>query len=308
MNATVRAVVRSAIRKDWEAYGIRSGFAGLLKKDFIPLGSRDVSGIIQQGGTVLRSARCEEFVQPDAQSMAADILERQGISGLVVIGGNGSLAGAHCLSGRGLAVIGIGATIDNDVLGADVAIGVDTALNIALEAIDRLKVTAASHERAFLVEVMGKDSGYLALVAAIAGGAEMVVIPEADIEPEAVAEELRRAYDRGHAHAIAVIAEGAHHDADSLAQYFQQNQADLGFQLRVTKLGHVQRGGAPGVFDRLLGTRLGAAACDFLDNDVHAVSLGIVGGKIIATPLFDITLDTKSLDPELMRLSRVLVD
>jgi 6-phosphofructokinase 1 len=306
MNAAIRAVVRSAVYKGWKVYGIRSGFSGLLDQDFVPLGARDVSGIIHQGGTILKSARAPEFVREPVQHQALRILQEHQIAGLVVIGGNGSHAGAHALASLGFPVIAVGATIDNDVFGTDVAIGVDTALNIALEATDRLKVTASSHRRAFLLEVMGRNCGYLALVAGIAAGAEAVIIPELDIKPEAIAEELRQAYERGHAHAIAIVAEGARYNADELEQYFAANGSRLGFELRITKLGYVQRGGAPGVFDRLLASRLGAAACDYLMRGLHGVSVGMMNARITATPLAEAAVRKNPLDPDLIELQRVL--
>jgi 6-phosphofructokinase 1 len=306
MNAAIRAVVRSAIHLGWKVYGIRSGFSGLLAEDFVPLESRDVSGIIHQGGTILKSARTPEFKQEPVQYHALDILQGRNIEGLVVIGGNGSHAGAYALGSRGFPVIALGATIDNDVFGTQVAIGVDTALNIALEAIDRLKVTAASHERAFLLEVMGRSCGYLALVAGIAGGAEAVIIPEMDTEPQAVADELRRAYERGHAHAIAVVAEGARHNADELETYFRKYGGRLGFELRTTRLGHVQRGGAPGVFDRLLASQLGAAACDHLAQGQHGISVGMMNARVTATPLSQVIVQKNPLPPDLVKLYRRL--
>ncbi len=203
-------------------------------------------------------------------------------------------------------VIGVASTIDNDLYGADISIGVDTALNIALEAIDRLKVTASSHQRAFLVEVMGRDCGYLALMAAIAGGAEAVVIPEVETDPETVAAEMRNAYQRGKAHALIVVAEGAQYNADRLLHYFQKHRERLGFELRVTTLGHVQRGGAPGAFDRLLGTRLGAAATEHLAQNERGILVGLVKGEIIATSLNEVVANKKSLDLSLLRLAQVL--
>jgi len=306
MNAAIRSVVRTAVYQNWQVCGIRSGFSGLLTQDFVFLGARDVSGIIQQGGTILKSARAPEFTQEAIQQRALKLLEEQHIEGLIVIGGNGSHAGALALSLKGFPVIAIGATIDNDVFGTDVAIGVDTALNITLEAMDRLKVTAASHQRAFLLEVMGRHCGYLALVAGITGGAEAVVIPELDMTPEAVADQLRRAYERGHAHAIAVVAEGARHNADELDSYFRKYESRLGFELRTTKLGYVQRGGAPGACDRLLASQLGAAACDHLAQDQHGTSIGIVKGRLTATPLALAAVREHSLDPDLIELYRVL--
>ena len=194
------------------------------------------------------------------REQALGVLKARGVGGLVVIGGSGSQVGAHSLAKAGFPVVGVASTIDNDLPGSDITIGVDTALNIALEAIDRLKVTASSHERAFLVEVMGRDCGYLALMAGIAGGAEAIVIPEVETDPEDLAKELYAARERGKMHAIVVVAEGARHNARALGQYFRENEKRLGFDLRVTQLGHVQRGGSPGAFDRLLATRLGAAA------------------------------------------------
>jgi 6-phosphofructokinase 1 len=306
MNAAIRGVAYSANHKGWEVVGIRSGFVGLVSGDFVPLGIRELSGIIQQGGTILKTSRFPGFMEQQNQDRALDNLTRQHIGAIVIIGGDGSLAGAYALAQHGFRVVGLGATIDNDVIGADLTIGVDTALNVAIEAIDRLKVTAASHDRAFLVEVMGRHSGYLALASGIAGGAEVIVVPEVETEPARVADELRRAYDHGHAHALVVVAEGSRHSAESLAQYFGKYGTSLGFELRVTKLGHVQRGGVPTVFDRLLGTRLGVASCNSLAVGETGVSLGVVGGSITATPLSETVSRKKPLDPELVKLPFVL--
>ncbi|HYC23637.1 MAG TPA: 6-phosphofructokinase, partial [Candidatus Bathyarchaeia archaeon] len=206
----------------------------------------------------------------------------------------------------GFPVVGVASTIDNDLPGSDITIGVDTALNIALEAMDRLKVTASSHQRAFLVEVMGRDCGYLALMAGIAGGAEAIVIPEEETSPEQVASELRSAYERGKAHGLVVVAEGARHNAAALAAYFEAHRERLGFELRVTTLGHVQRGGAPGAFDRLLATRLGAAAAERLIGGVHGVLIGVVRGEVVATRLTEIAGVAKPADKSLLALARTL--
>ena len=257
MNAAIRAVVRTGLSLGCEVFGVRNGFAGLIAGNFEPLGARDVGGIIQRGGTILGTARCEEFKAEEGRLKALRALREREIDGLIVIGGNGSQTGALLLSRAGFPVVGVASTIDNDLYGSEITIGVDTALNVALEAIDRLKITASSHQRAFLVEVMGRDCGYLALMAGIAGGAEAVVIPEVETDPERLADEIRAAYERGKAHAIIVVAEGARFNAERLSHYFREHQKRLGFELRVTTLGHVQRGGAPGAFDRLLATRLG---------------------------------------------------
>ncbi|MDD2271585.1 MAG: ATP-dependent 6-phosphofructokinase [Desulfuromonadaceae bacterium] len=306
MNAAIRAVVRTGLAKSWDVFGVRHGYAGLISGDFVPLGARDVGGIIQLGGTMLGSARCPEFKTADGRLKALSQLRRHEVEALVVIGGNGSQTGAYALSQSGFPVVGIASTIDNDLYGCDISIGVDTALNVSLEAIDRLKVTASSHHRAFLVEVMGRECGYLALMASIAGGAEAVIIPEQEADPEAMASDLRAAYDMGKSHAIVVVAEGARYNAEGMADYFKQNGERLGFDLRVTKLGHVQRGGAPGSFDRLLGSRLGAAATDQLACGGHGVLVGLCMGEIKATPLAEVTSNKKLLDVSLLALARVL--
>src|SRR5215207_1289772 len=225
MNAAIRSVVRTGIAKGWDVFGAKDGYAGLMAGDIHPLGARDVGGIIQQGGTILGSARAPEFKEVEGRQKALDQLKQRQIEGLVVIGGNGSQAGASALCDMGFPVVGVASTIDNDLYGSDITIGVDTALNIALEAIDRLKVTASSHRRAFLVEVMGRDCGYLALMAAIAGGAEAVVIPEREVDPEELAEELHSCYyHRKKLHALVVVAEGAKHNADWLVKHFHEHR------------------------------------------------------------------------------------
>lgn len=306
MNAAIRAVVRTGLDRGWEVFGVRQGYAGLIAGDFVSLGVRDVGGVIQRGGTMLGSSRCPEFKNEESREKALDQLRRRAISGLVVIGGNGSQAGSHALWQMGFPVVGVASTIDNDLYGSEITIGVDTALNIALEAIDRLKVTASSHQRAFLVETMGRDCGYLALMAGIAGGAEAVVIPEVETDPEFLASELRLAYDRGKAHAIVVVAEGAKYNAEELARYFKEHRARLGFDLRVTTLGHVQRGGAPGAFDRLLATRLAAAATERLARGEYGVLVGLLDGKIAATPLDEVVANRKTLNPGLLELAGIL--
>ena len=306
INAAVRAAVRTAIDRGWEAFGVRHGYAGLASDDFLPLGLRDVGGIIQHGGTILGSKRYPEFQADETQLKAIRFLRQRDIDALVVIGGDGSQAGAFALSQKGFPVVGIASTIDNDLCGSEVSIGADTALNVALEAIDRIKVTASSHERAFLVEVMGRDCGYLALVSGIAGGAECIVLPEMQTEPETVACDLRAAYERGKAHAIVVVAEGACYNAEALTRYFQEHRERLGFELRVVKLGHVQRGGTPGVFDRLLATRMGATATECIARDEFGVLVGLVKGTIATTPLWQVVGKTKILDPQLLSLASIL--
>jgi len=210
------------------------------------------------------------------------------------------------LSAVGFPVVGIASTIDNDLLGTEISIGVDSALNVALEAIDRIKITASSHHRAFLMEVMGRNCGYLALAAGIAGGAEAIVMPEVPMEPEDVIELFREAYQRGKAHAIGVVAEGARYNAATLAQYCNAQKDQVGFDSRVVTLGHVQRGGAPGAFDRLLATRFGVAAIECLHQDTTGVLVGLQKGQIVCTPYALVAGKTKGIDTSLVRMIGML--
>jgi 6-phosphofructokinase 1 len=306
MNAAIRAVVRMGVDKGWEMFGVRNGYAGLLDPQIEALGPRDVGGILQRGGTFLGSGRVPAFKNEEVRAVALRNLGERKIDGLVVVGGNGSQAGALALSRMGLEVVGVASTIDNDLAGSEVTIGVDTALNIALEAIDRLRVTASSHKRAFLVEVMGRKCGYLALMAGIAGGADAVVLPEADVDPDALADRLHGAWARGKLHALVVVAEGARYNAQGLAAHFETHRERLGFDLRVTTLGHVQRGGEPSAFDRLLATRLAAGAVDYLARGGHGQLMGLVKGEIRSTPLEDVVGQPKALDLGLLELQRTL--
>lgn len=306
MNAAIRAVVRTGLNRGWEVTGIRNGYAGLFNNTIVPMGARDVSGIIQQGGTMLGSSRCPEFKTQEGRQKALRVLEEHGIEALVVIGGNGSQTGAHALSQMGYPVVGVASTIDNDLYGSEITIGVDTALDVALVAIDQLKVTASSHHRAFIVEVMGRDCGYLALMTGIAGGAEYIVIPEFETDAEDVVNAIRNAYERGKAHALIIVAEGAKYNARGLDQYFVKHHQDTGFDLRITTLGHVQRGGTPGAFDRLLATRLGAAATEYLAQGKFGMLAGLNKGQITPTPLAKVVSTKKPLDLSLLKLSEVL--
>ncbi len=306
MNAAIRAVVRTGIAKGWDVYGVDHGYAGLMSGDMHILGQRDVGGIVQQGGTILGSARALEFKTVEGRQKALNELAKREIGGLVVIGGNGSQTGAHALWDMGFPVVGVASTIDNDLYGSEITIGVDTALNIALEAIDRLKITASSHKRAFMIEVMGRDCGYLALMAGIAGGAEYISIPEVPTEPEDIANELHAAYGRGKKHGIIVVAEGAKYNANALIAYFKEHKATLGFEVRATILGHVQRGGSPTAADRLLATRLGAAATNALASGDHGVLVGMNQSTITKTPLSTVIANKKALDFSLVELQKEL--
>lgn len=306
MNAAIRSVVRSGISKGWAMYGVRNGYAGLISGNIRELGTRDVGGILHKGGTILGSARCEEFKTEEGRRKGIRALRQLGIDALVVIGGNGSQTGSHLIHELGYPVVGIASTIDNDLAGTEMTIGVDTALNIALEAIDRLKVTASSHQRAFLLEVMGRKCGYIALMAGIAGGAEYILLPEVETDPEEVAETLRLAYEHGKAHAIIVVAEGAKYNADALTSFFEKNKERLGFKIRATILGHVQRGGDPGAFDRILASRFGYGAIEAIDRGEFGVLVGLNKGKITTTPLKDVVSNKKEISMEMVELARKL--
>jgi 6-phosphofructokinase 1 len=306
MNAAIRAVVRAGVDRELEVFGVRDGFEGLLLGDIVPLGARDVGGILARGGTMLGSARSKHFRTDDGVAKAVGVLDRAGIDGVVVIGGSGSQAGSLALSKQGVRVAGVASTIDNDLCGSDVTIGFDTALNIALEAIDRLRVTASSHRRGALVEVMGRDCGYLGLMAGIAGGAEAICIPEIPADPEAIAAEIAQAYERGKPHALVVVTEGAAYDAAALSRWFKENKKLLGFEIRTTILGHVQRGGIPTASDRLLGSRLGAVAVDALVTGRHDVLCGMIGGTVTLTPLEEVVGRKKALPSTMLELARVL--
>ena len=306
MNAAIRAVTRGALARRWEVFGVRNGYAGLLANTMDALQARNVGGIIQSGGTVLGSARCPEFAEPAGRAKALGHLRARGIDALVVIGGNGSQSGSASLAREGFPVVGVPSTIDNDLYGNDVSIGCDTAINITLEAIDRLRTTASSHQRAFAVETMGRNCGYIALMAGIAGGAEVIALPESELAPAELADRLRAAYQRGKTHALAVIAEGAKCGVHELMEYYGAHRKSIGFDLRVTRLGHVVRGGIPSAADRVLATRLGAAAVATLADGKHGVLAGIIKGDVVVTPLAEITGRTRPADASLLELARVM--
>ena len=306
MNAAIRSVVRCGISKGWEVYGVKNGYKGLITGLIEKMTTRDVGGIIQRGGTMLGSARCPEFEMIEGRTQAIRNMYQLGIEALVVIGGNGSQTGNHELHKMGFPVVGIASTIDNDLLGSDITIGVDTALNIALEAIDRLKVTASSHQRAFILEVMGRKCGYIALMSGLAGGAEAITLPEIETDPEELAQLMAQAYAHGKSHALIVAAEGATLNAAALTEFFKTNRERLGFSVRSTILGHTQRGGEPGAYDRILASKLGLGAVEAIERGEFGVLVGMIGGKVATTPLADIVGKTKGVDPEAVRLVKIL--
>jgi 6-phosphofructokinase 1 len=305
MNAAIRAVVRSGVARGWDMLGVRYGYRGLINDDMLALGHRDVGGIIEDGGTMLRSARCPDFALEDGRRLALHHLYNRSVDALVVIGGNGSQTGAHALSEMGFPVIGVASTIDNDLYGSDITIGVDTALNVAVEAIDRLRTTASSHRRVSLVEVMGRHCGYLALISGLAGGAEAVVLPERPRDADYLVRLVTEAHERKD-HALVVIAEGAEPGTSELARHLRVAGEAHDFETRVTVLGHTQRGGSPTAADRLLGSRLGAAATEYLAHGTHGILVGQLDGHVAVTPLAEVCTEVKQLDPALIALAELL--
>ncbi len=292
MNAAVRAVVRRGIGRGVQITGIRRGYFGLLRREFEPLGPESVHDIIHRGGTMLLTARCDEFLSAPGQRQGYDNLRAAGIDGLVCIGGDGSLSGAQALAALGLPVVGVPGTIDNDLAGTELTIGFDTAVNTAVEAVDRVRDTAAAHERTFVVEVMGRHSGFIALATGMACGAETILVPEIPWSADAVCRRLRRGLERGFRQNLIVLAEGAGH-ALELGQLIQET---TGLETRVTILGHVQRGGSPTALDRNLAGRLGAAAVDLLLEGHHGLMTGLQGDLVVGVPLGTVVKARRSLD------------
>jgi len=284
MNACIRAVVRSGIQKGIRVYGIRSGYAGMIENDIIEMDSRSVSHIIQKGGTILGSARSKDFYTEEGRKKAAQNLDALNIEGLVAIGGDGTFTGANIFMDEyPVKIVGIPGTIDNDLIGTDYTIGYDTAINTAMEAIDKIKDTAMAHDRCFFVEVMGKDAGYIALRSGIATGAEAILIPETDTDVDALIQTLDENHAKKNTSSIVIVAEGD--DAGSAFQIAEKVKARSDeYEIRVTVLGHIQRGGRPTCQDRVLASRLGVAAVDSILNGNSGHMLGIIHNEIAFTP------------------------
>jgi 6-phosphofructokinase 1 len=304
MNACVRAVVRSAVYNGCEVVGIQYGYEGMIQGKFVNLDARSVSNIIQRGGTILRTARSERFRTVEGRMEAAKKLRAMEIEGLVAIGGDGTFAGAvKLIEEHGINIVGVPGTIDNDLYGTDYTIGYDTAVNTAMEAIDKIRDTAASHDRLFYVEVMGRDSGFIALDVGISSGAEYVAVPETETNIQDLKETLE-SLKRVKSSAIIIVAEGEEEGgAFSLAEKIKDA---AGYDYRVCVLGHIQRGGVPTARDRLLASRLGVAAVDALLEGVHNVMIGEVHGRISRTQFREILSKKKTIDDELWRLSSIL--
>jgi len=309
MNACLRAVVRTALQNDLDVIGIKRGYAGMIDADFVEMDARSVSNIIQKGGTVLKSARSLPFMTPEGRALAARHLREAGIDALVGIGGDGTFTGASILHDEhGVAVVGCPGTIDNDLFGTDETIGYDTALNTAIDAIDKIRDTADAHDRLFLVEVMGRDAGFIALNVAIGSGAEMVIIPETEADLDEMKDEILALMTGQTRSSIVVVAEGK--TTGGVMQLEQALRADPAFgaiDLRVTVLGHTQRGGSPTARDRVLASRLGAAAVEALLVGQTNVMVGLEDGRVVTTPMHEVHSRKKPPDYELLKLIQLLV-
>ena len=304
MNPCIRAIVRTGLSNNMTVLGIDGGYEGLIHGKFRSMGARDVGGIMQRGGTILQTARSAEFRTPQGQRESIRSMNNADMDALVVIGGDGSLNGAMMLSEKGIPVIGIPGSIDNDIYGTDMCIGVDTALNTIVDAIDKLRDTASSHNRAFLVETMGRSSGYLALRAGIICGAEMVLIPEIATPIEEVSTCVEEAYKRGKTHCIIVVAEGHTPSTAEIAHTLES--MDIGFTTRVTILGHVQRGGKPSAFDRMLATRFGVKAVEFLVAGQTGVMTALDGRDIVPIPLKTVVTKPPVMPMDYYQMARIL--
>jgi len=305
MNSCIRAVVRAAVYHDLKIVGVMRGYAGLISGDMTDMYVSSVSNIIQRGGTILKTARSEEFKTPEGRAKAAANLRKWGVDGLITIGGDGTYRGANALNKEhGIAVIGLPGTIDNDICGTDFTIGYDTAINVALDAVDRIRDTAASHERIFFIEVMGRDAGFIALDVGVAGGAEIILIPELPTDIDKMCRVLVEGRERGKSSSIVVVAEGD--EAGGAYGIAEKVKEKTGLDYRVTILGHIQRGGSPTVRDRVLASKLGATAVELLMDGISGVMVGEVSGKPEFTPLETIWTQKKTVDMNLCRLAEML--
>ena len=302
MNAALRAVTRMALHHGLEVMGVQRGYAGLINGELFKMDRKSVSEIINRGGTILRTARCLEFKQEEVREKAAQILKAYGVEALVVIGGDGSFNGAQKLSDLGFPAIGIPGTIDNDLAYTDYTIGFDTTQNTIIDAIGKIRDTSSSHERVNIIEVMGRHCGDLALYAGLAGGAETVIVPEVDFKVEDVCNKLKTTQKRGKRHSIIVLAEGVGNAQDLGKEVIKETGADL----RVTVLGHVQRGGSPTAFDRILASRMGVRAVELLLDGKAARVVGIRDNKIIDMDIHEALSMTKEFDKDTYEMVKIL--
>lgn len=303
MNAAIRSVVRTSLSLGIEVYGIEQGYKGLINNKIVKMDTKSVANIIQRGGTFLRSARCEEFKTEEGQKRGVDVLKMNKIDGLIVIGGDGSLTGAKVLHEKyKINVIGLPGSIDNDIYGTDMSIGVDTALNTIVNCIDMINDTASSHDRTFLIEVMGRNCGYLAIKSAIAGGAEAVLIPEMPYDIKSIIKKIQKRYEEGKTRSIIIVAEGV----GSAYDFGKVFGMIGGFETRITILGHLQRGGSPTVFDRFLATRLGTAAVEELLAGNSGVMMGLNKTEIKPISLDEVLSNKKILDKKMLEIAEIL--
>lgn len=307
MNAAIRAVVRTAIYKQVEVMGILRGYNGMIAGNFVPMQSHSVSNIIQRGGTILKSARSKEFMTYEGRKKAFEQLQKAGIEGLIAIGGDGTFTGAKVFYEEfGVPTVGIPGTIDNDLYGTDYTIGYDTAINTALDAIDKIRDTADSHDRLFFIEVMGRDSGYIAIACGIAGGAELVMVPETLTTIDEVVQTINQGWNRSKTSSIVIVAEGdeegnAHEIAAKVS-----TQLEGKYDIRVSTLGHIQRGGSPTARDRILASRLGVAAVEALLAGKQNIMVGVVNDEISYVPFEDAIHKEKPIQQEFIDLVRIL--
>ncbi len=302
MNAAVRAVVREGISNGIEVFGIQSGYQGMIDNEIFKMTTKHVGGILHIGGTVLQTARSLEFKTKHGMKKAVSNLKKHKIEALVIIGGDGSLRGAKELSSMGIRVIGIPSTIDNDIAYTHMSIGVDTCLNTVMESIDKIKDTASSHDRLFIIEVMGRNSGYIALMTGLAAGADIVLIPEIKLDYKETLNLIKKRKRMGKTNTIIVVAEGAA-KAHEVKRYLEQK---ISWEIRETVLGHVQRGGSPSAFDRILSTCFGCIAVESLLEGKTGVMTGIKGNNYITTPLEKVLKRPKKIDLEILEIIRVL--
>lgn len=302
MNACIRSIARTALCRGIEVYGFRKGYQGVMNNDYINLDNRSVSGKIGRGGTFLQSARCLEFKTPEGLQEGYDNLIDLGIDGLVVIGGDGSLTGAQKLHEKGFPVVGIPASIDNDLYGTDMSIGTDTALNAIVNAIDMIRDTASSHDRMFIIEVMGRNCGYLALASAIACGAEAAIIPERPYDLNAIGKRLKRRFKEKKTNSIIIVAEGAATATGIAAKL----KGKVGYDMRVSVLGHIQRGGNATVFDRILASKLGRNAVTTLEEGESGIMMAFSRGRYATVPLSEVISHQRPLSRGLLDLAGLL--
>lgn len=302
MNTAIRAVVRRSLFNGTNVYGVYNGLKGLIDGDFTSMDLGSVGDIIHRGGTILHSTRCEEFKTPEGQRQAITQLEKEGIEGLILIGGDGTFKAAKKLSDQGFPAIGVPATIDNDMEGTEYTIGFDTAVNTAVEAIDKIRDTAVSHERTYVIEVMGREAGNIAVWAGMCTGAESIIIPEVNFDIDDIIDRVRQGSDRGKMHSIIVVAEGV----GKASEIGKSIQEITGFDTKLSILGHLQRGGAPSAYDRMMSSLMGAEAVDLLLEGNKGLMVGLKDGRLSHKPFEEIARGERIIDLSVYNLARSL--